>query len=99
MVDLVRSGAIGRPLFARATSPRRLTFHEWDSRRSREKTGGGCWIDVGGEVAQLFVSYGHKLPGYQHDWPHGYLNAIEVYGDGIRYVIRSPSAEAPWIVA
>ena len=47
-----------------------------------------------GRMAQLFVSYGHKLPGYQHDWPHGYLNAIEVYGDGggVRYVI-SPTAE------
>lgn len=137
MVELVKAGAIGKPLFARATSAGWLTFREWDFRLSREKTGGGCWIDAGGhlvyclreifgesqevtgftanlarsemegedhaagviryaggELAQLFVSYGHKLPGYQHDWPHGYLNAIEVYGDGggIRYVI-SPTPE------
>lgn len=135
--ELVESGAIGRPTFARATSAGWLTFRDWDFRLSREKTGGGCWIDAGGhlvyclreifgeatavtgftanlsrtemegedhacgvlqyeggELAQLFVSYGHKLPGYQHDWPHGYLNAIEIYGDrgGVRYVI-SPTPE------
>jgi predicted dehydrogenase len=42
-----------------------------------------------GAVAQLFVSYGHKLPGYELDWPRGYLNSIELYGDkgAIQYVI------------
>jgi predicted dehydrogenase len=42
-----------------------------------------------GAIAELFVSYGHKLPGYQHDWPQGYLNSIEIYGDrgAIQYVI------------
>jgi UDP-N-acetyl-2-amino-2-deoxyglucuronate dehydrogenase len=47
-----------------------------------------------GAIAELFVSYGHKLPGYHHDWPQGYLNAIEVYGDkgALRYVI-SPTPE------
>jgi predicted dehydrogenase len=50
-----------------------------------------------GAVAELFVSYGHKLPGYQHDWPQGYLNAIEAYGDkgAIRYVI-SPTPEVSY---
>jgi len=42
-----------------------------------------------GAIAELFVSYGHKLPGYQYDWPLGYLNSIEVYGDAgaIHYII------------
>ena len=42
-----------------------------------------------GAIAELFVSYGHKLPGYQYDWPLGYLNAIEIYGDAgaIQYTI------------
>jgi predicted dehydrogenase len=42
-----------------------------------------------GAMAHLFVSYGHKMPNYQHDWPLGYLNSIEVHGDrgSIEYVI------------
>jgi predicted dehydrogenase len=50
-----------------------------------------------GAIAELFVSYGHKLPGYQHDWPQGYLNAIEIFGDrgAIRYVI-SPVPEVSY---
>lgn len=42
-----------------------------------------------GALAQLFVSYGHKLPGYQNDWPQGYLNSLEITGDkgAIQYVI------------
>jgi predicted dehydrogenase len=31
-----------------------------------------------GAIAELFVSYGHNLPGYQHDWPQGYLNSIQI---------------------
>ncbi|MFA5263527.1 MAG: creatininase family protein [Opitutaceae bacterium] len=47
-----------------------------------------------GALAQLFVSYGHKLPGYELDWPHGYRNGLEVYGDAgsLRYSI-SPTPE------
>jgi predicted dehydrogenase len=42
-----------------------------------------------GAIAQLFVSYGHKLPGYELDWPRGYLNSIDLYGDkgAIQYII------------
>jgi len=42
-----------------------------------------------GALAQLFVSYGHKLPGYQLDWPLGYLNSLEISGDkgAVQYVI------------
>jgi UDP-N-acetyl-2-amino-2-deoxyglucuronate dehydrogenase len=42
-----------------------------------------------GAIAQMFISYGHKLPGYELDWPRGYLNSIDLYGDkgAIQYVI------------
>jgi len=132
ILEFVRKGWLGRPLFARGTSAGWLTFRPWDFRLSREQTGGGCWVDAGGHLvyclreifgeidsvtgytahlsrpemegedhaaatlryrsgalAQLFVSYGHKLPGYQNDWPQGYLNSLEISGDrgSIQYVI------------
>ena len=132
VLDFVRKGWLGRPLYATGTSAGWLTFRPWDFRLSKAKTGGGCWVDAGnhlvyclreilgevdsvvgftgrlsrpemegedhaaavlryrsGALAQLFVSYGHKLPGYQHDWPQGYLNSIEIYGDrgSIKYII------------
>ena len=42
-----------------------------------------------GCLGQAFTSYGHKLPGYELDWPNGYKNAIEIFGDGgaIKYQI------------
>ena len=42
-----------------------------------------------GALANLVVSYGIKLPGYQLDWPQGYEQSIEVYGDkgAITYTI------------
>lgn len=132
LLEFIRKGWLGRPLFAKGTSAGWLTFRPWDFRLSKAQTGGGCWVDAGGHLvyclreifgeiesvtgytarlsrpemegedhaaatlryrsgalAQLFVSYGHKLPGYQHDWPQGYLNSLEVYGDkgAIQYVI------------
>jgi predicted dehydrogenase len=132
ILEFVRKGWLGRPLFAKGTSAGWLTFRPWDFRLSREQTGGGCWVDAGGHLvyclreifgeieevtgytarlarlemegedhaaatlryrsgalAQLFVSYGHKLPGYQNDWPQGYLNSLEITGDkgAIQYVI------------
>lgn len=137
VLDFVRKGWLGRPVYGRGISAGWLTFRQWDFRLKRRETGGGCWVDAGnhlvyclreifgevervtgitarltrpemegedhaigvlkyksGAIAELFVSYGHKLPGYQHDWPQGYLNAIEIYGDqgAIRYVI-SPVPE------
>jgi predicted dehydrogenase len=132
ILEFVRKGWLGRPLFAKGTSAGWVTFRPWDFRLSREKTGGGCWVDAGGHLvyclreifgeidsvtgytarlsrpemegedhaaatlryrsgalAQLFVSYGHKLPNYQLDWPLGYLNSLEISGDkgAIQYVI------------
>lgn len=132
VVEFVRKGWLGRPLFARGVSAGWLTFRPWDFRLKKDQTGGGCWVDAGGHlvyclreifgevenvtgftgrlarpemegedhavavlryksnaIAELFVSYGHKMPGYQHDWPQGYLNSIEIYGDrgAIQYVI------------
>ena len=124
MVALVREGVIGRPLFAQAKSTLWLDFRPWDFRLSKEKTGGGCWMDgaghlvyrlreIFGEVAevsgmignlvrkemegedfaaavlryqsgamaQLMVTYGMKLPGYEHDWPQGCEQSILVSGD------------------
>jgi UDP-N-acetyl-2-amino-2-deoxyglucuronate dehydrogenase len=137
VLDFVRKGWLGWPVYGRGISAGWLTFRPWDFRLKRSETGGGCWIDAGnhlvycfreifgavervtgvtarltrpemegedhaigvlkyrsGAIAELFVSYGHKLPGYQYDWPQGYLNAIEIYGDqgAIRYVI-SPVPE------
>lgn len=132
ILQFIRRGWIGRPLFARGTSAGWLTFQPWDFRLSKGQTGGGCWVDAGGHlvyclheifgevesvvgctahlsraemegedhaaatlryrsgaIAQLFVSYGHKLPGYQYDWPYGYLNSIEISGDkgAVHYII------------
>ena len=132
VLEFVKKGWLGRPLFGKGISAGWLSFRPWDFRLDEKQTGGGCWIDAGGHLvyclreifgevssitgaiarlarhemegedhaaavvrfasgalAELFVSYGHKLPGYQHDWPQGYLNAIEVYGDrgAIQYVI------------
>ena len=140
VLDFVRKGWLGRPVYGRGISAGWIGFRPWDFRLKKEETGGGCWVDAGnhlvyclrevfgevehvtgvtarltrpemegedhaigvlkyrsGAIAELFVSYGHKLPGYQHDWPQGYLNAIELYGDkgAIRYVI-SPVPEVSY---
>ena len=124
MVALIREGFIGRPLFAQAKSTQWLDFRPWDFRLSREKTGGGVWIDCAGHLiyrlreifgeasdvcgmtghlvrkemegedfasailryqsgamAQVTVSYGIKLPGYEHDWPQGCEQSIMISGD------------------
>jgi UDP-N-acetyl-2-amino-2-deoxyglucuronate dehydrogenase len=146
MVDFVRSGRLGKPIFARANSCGWLNFRPWDFRVKKSETGGGCWVDAGGHLvyllreilgevdhitgitgrltrtemegedhalaalryksgalAQLFVSYGHKTPGYQNDWPGGFRQWIEIYGDrgAIQYDIapqprlKSFSADTP----
>ncbi len=132
MVELVRGGAIGRPLFAQAKSTQWLLFKEWDFRLSRARTGGGAWFDCAGHLvyrlremlgevdavaglsgnlvrgemegedhaaavlryasgamAQVFVSYGLRLPGYEHDWPNGCEQNILLSGDrgAIEYAI------------
>ncbi len=33
-----------------------------------------------GAVAQIMVSYGCKLPGYEHDWPHGTEQKLMISG-------------------
>jgi predicted dehydrogenase len=35
---------------------------------------------AGGAVAQVMVSYGCKLPGYEHDWPHGCEQMMMISG-------------------
>ena len=42
-----------------------------------------------GAMAQVFVSYGLKLPGYEHDWPNGCEQNILLTGDrgSIEYTI------------
>lgn len=50
IVDLVRGGAIGRPLFGSARSLQWLFFKPWDFRLNRERTGGGAWIDCAGHL-------------------------------------------------
>ncbi len=34
-----------------------------------------------GALAQLFITYGLKLPGYEHDWPQGCEQSIMISGD------------------
>jgi predicted dehydrogenase len=123
-VELIRGGAIGRPLFGQAKSTQWLGFRPWDFRLSLAKTGGGCWIDCAGHLvyrlreifgeaadvcgmaanlarpemegedfaaavlryrsgalAQLTISYGLKLPGYEHDWPRGCEQSLVIAGD------------------
>jgi len=42
-----------------------------------------------GAVAQVMVSYGCKLPGYEHDWPHGTEQKLMISGSrgALEYVI------------
>lgn len=132
IVELVKGGAIGKPLFAQAKSTQWLFFKEWDFRLSRAKTGGGAWFDCAGHLvyrlrellgeveavaglsgnltrkemegedhaaavlryasgamAQIFVTYGLRLPGYEHDWPNGCEQSILLSGDrgAIEYAI------------
>jgi predicted dehydrogenase len=35
----------------------------------------------GGALAQLTISYGWKLPGYEHDWPRGCEQSLVIAGD------------------
>ncbi len=50
ILEFIRKGWLGRPLFAKGTSAGWLTFRPWDFRLSREQTGGGCWVDAGGHL-------------------------------------------------
>lgn len=53
-----------------------------------------CLRYESGAIAELSVSYGLKMSGYQSVWPGGYERAIEIYGDkgAIVYTI-SPDPE------
>ncbi len=67
ILEFVRKGWLGRPLFAKGTSAGWLTFRPWDFRLSREKTGGGCWVDAGGHLVyclrEIFGEIG-SVTGY-----------------------------------
>lgn len=123
-VEIIQSGLIGKPVFAQAKSTQWLHFKPWDFRRSKAKTGGGCWMDCAGHLvyrlreifgevveidgmvanllrpemegedhasavlkfncgalAQITVSYGLKLPGYEDDWPQGCEQSLLISGD------------------
>ena len=50
VVQFVNEGWIGKPLMGSAKSYQWLDFKPWDFRTSREKTGGGAWIDCAGHL-------------------------------------------------
>lgn len=50
VVRFIEEGWIGKPLMASAKSLQWLDFKPWDFRKSREKTGGGAWMDCAGHL-------------------------------------------------
>ena len=50
VIQFVEEGWIGKPLMASAKSLQWLGFKPWDFRMSREKTGGGAWVDCAGHL-------------------------------------------------
>ncbi len=50
VVEFVKDGWIGKPLMGSAKSLQWLGFKPWDFRKSKEKTGGGAWVDCAGHL-------------------------------------------------
>jgi predicted dehydrogenase len=50
VVRFVNEGWIGKPLMGSAKSLQWLGFKPWDFRKSKEKTGGGAWVDCAGHL-------------------------------------------------
>lgn len=50
VVDFVANGWLGKPLMGSARSLQWLGFKPWDFRLSKEKTGGGAWVDCAGHL-------------------------------------------------
>jgi predicted dehydrogenase len=50
VLEFIKKGWLGRPLFARGTSAGWLSFRPWDFRLNKQQTGGGCWVDAGGHL-------------------------------------------------
>lgn len=50
VVRFVEEGWIGKPVMASAKSYQWLEFKPWDFRKSKEKTGGGAWVDCAGHL-------------------------------------------------
>lgn len=50
MIDFINDGWIGKPLMASAKSLQWLGFKPWDFRLSKDKTGGGAWVDCAGHL-------------------------------------------------
>jgi predicted dehydrogenase len=50
VVKFVNEGWIGKPLMGSARSLQWLGFKPWDFRKSKEKTGGGAWVDCAGHL-------------------------------------------------
>jgi predicted dehydrogenase len=50
VLRFVNQGWIGKPLMGSAKSLQWLEFKPWDFRKSKEKTGGGAWVDCAGHL-------------------------------------------------
>jgi predicted dehydrogenase len=50
VLRFVNDGWIGKPLMGSARSLQWLGFKPWDFRKSKEKTGGGAWVDCAGHL-------------------------------------------------
>jgi predicted dehydrogenase len=50
VLSFVNQGWIGKPLMGSAKSLQWLEFKPWDFRKSKEKTGGGAWVDCAGHL-------------------------------------------------
>jgi predicted dehydrogenase len=90
VVKFVNEGWIGKPLMGSAKSLQWLGFKPWDFRKSKEKTGGGAWVDCAGHlIYRLNAIFGdvQDVAGFT-----SHLARYEMEGeDSAAAVIRYPS--------
>ena len=68
-------------LFGNVSEVAGFTSHLARAEMEGEDTAAGVLRYENGAIAQVIVSYGCKLPGYEHDWPAGCEQMIMISGD------------------
>lgn len=67
-------------VFGKVQSVSGIVSHRARHEMEGEDTAMGTLVYQSGGVAQVMVSYGCKLPGYESDWPHGCEQSVVIYG-------------------
>lgn len=90
VAEFVNQGWIGKPLMGSAKSLQWLGFKPWDFRKSKEKTGGGAWVDCAGHLIyrlNAILGNAQDVAGFT-----SHLARNEMEGeDSAAAVIRYPS--------